>query len=133
MTEDDLQTRLAGLVAEHDLAGAALGVLAAGEVTAVAAGVVNRRTGVEATPDTVFQIGSQGKMSTATVLMQLVDEGLVDLDAPVCGPTSRPSPTSVGATTASPGTSTRASNWGRPTRSAPRCRTATPASRSSAG
>ena len=50
-------------------------------VTAVAAGVANLRTGVEATPDTVFQIGSQGKMWTATVLMQLVDEGLVDIDA----------------------------------------------------
>ena len=38
---------------------------------------------MEATPDTVFQIGSQGKMWTATVLMQLADEGLVDVDATV--------------------------------------------------
>ena len=54
-----------------------------GDVTAIAAGVTNLSTGVEATPDTVFQIGSQGKMWTATVLMQLVDEGLVDIDATV--------------------------------------------------
>ena len=79
----DLQPRLAALIAEHDVPGAALGVLHDGEVTAVAAGVVNLRTGVEATPDTVFQIGSQGKMWTATVLMQLVDDGLVDVDQPV--------------------------------------------------
>ncbi len=31
----------------------------------------------------MFQIGSQGKMWTATVLMQLVDDGLVDVDQPV--------------------------------------------------
>ena len=83
MEAADLRDRLAALVAEHDVPGAALGVLHDGEVTAVAAGVANLRSGVEATPDTVFQIGSQGKMWTATVLMQLVDEGLVDIDAPV--------------------------------------------------
>ena len=54
-----------------------------GDVTTAAAGFANLRAGVEATPDTVFQIGSQGKMWTATVLMQLVDEGLVDVDATV--------------------------------------------------
>jgi CubicO group peptidase (beta-lactamase class C family) len=79
----DLQPRLAALIEEHQVPGAALGVLHHGDVTTVAAGVVNVRIGVEATPDTVFQIGSQGKMWTATVLMQLVDEGLVDIDAPV--------------------------------------------------
>ena len=79
----DLQPRLAALVEEHDVAGAAVGVLHQGDVTTAAAGFANRHAGVEATPDTVFQIGSQGKMWTATVLMQLVDEGLVDVDATV--------------------------------------------------
>ena len=83
MAVADLQPRLAALIEEHQVPGAALGVLHHGDVTTAAAGVVNVRTGVEATPDTVFQIGSQGKMWTATVLMQLVDEGLVDLDEPV--------------------------------------------------
>ena len=83
MTLADLQPRLASLVEEHDVAGAAIGVLHDGTVTTAAAGFANRRAGVEATPDTVFQIGSQGKMWTATVLMQLVDEGLVDVDATV--------------------------------------------------
>ena len=79
----DLQPRLAELVEQHDVAGAAVGVLHDGDVTTAAAGFANRRAGVEATPDTVFQIGSQGKMWTATVLMQLADEGLVDVDATV--------------------------------------------------
>src|SRR5262249_32079389 len=40
-------------------------------------------TGVEVTTDSVFQIASIGKMWNATLVMQLVDEGSVELDAPV--------------------------------------------------
>ena len=40
-------------------------------------------TGVEITPDAVFQIGSITKVWTATLVMRLVDEGRVELDAPV--------------------------------------------------
>ena len=78
-----LQSRLAELLEKHDVPGAALGVLHRGEVIEVAAGVLNLNTGVEATPDSVWQVGSMGKSWTATVLMQLVDEGKVELDAPV--------------------------------------------------
>ena len=46
-------------------------------------GVINKATGVEATDDSVFQIGSITKVWTATVVMQLVDEGKLDLDAPI--------------------------------------------------
>jgi CubicO group peptidase (beta-lactamase class C family) len=63
-----------------------LGILRVGEPDeqiAVAYGVLNKDTGVEATPDSLFQIGSNTKVWTATLLMQLVDEGKVDLDAPV--------------------------------------------------
>ena len=52
MAPADLQQRLAALIEEHDVAGAALGVLHHGDVTAVAAGVTNLSTGVEATSDT---------------------------------------------------------------------------------
>jgi CubicO group peptidase (beta-lactamase class C family) len=78
-----LQPRLAELLREHDVQGAALGILHRGEVTEVAAGVLNLNTGVEVTPDAVFQVGSMGKSWTATVVMQLVDEGKVELDGPV--------------------------------------------------
>ncbi|HWO61594.1 MAG TPA: serine hydrolase domain-containing protein, partial [Umezawaea sp.] len=40
-------------------------------------------TGVEVTPESLFQIGSVTKVWTATVVLQLVDEGLLDLDAPI--------------------------------------------------
>ena len=78
-----LQQRLDELIAEHKVPGATLGVLHDGEVHELAAGVLNRSTGCEVTPDSLFQIGSITKAYTATVIMQLVDEGKVELDAPV--------------------------------------------------
>ncbi|HKY91998.1 MAG TPA: serine hydrolase [Nevskiaceae bacterium] len=77
------QSRLDALAAKHGIVGASLAI-AKGDVTLVAAtGVLNRRTGVRATPDALFQVGSITKVWTATLLMQLVDEGLLDFDAPI--------------------------------------------------
>ncbi len=45
--------------------------------------MLSTATGVEVTPDSLFQIGSITKVWTATLVMQLVDEGGLDLDAPV--------------------------------------------------
>jgi CubicO group peptidase (beta-lactamase class C family) len=83
MDKQSLQSRLAELLEKHEVPGASVGVLHNGEVTEAAAGVINRNTGVEATTDTLFQIGSISKVWTTTVVMQLVDEGKLDLDAPV--------------------------------------------------
>lgn len=77
------QARLAELVALHQVPGASLAVLADGEVHRAASGVLNVETGVEATVDSVFQIGSITKVYTATLVMQLVDAGEIDLDEPV--------------------------------------------------
>jgi dipeptidyl aminopeptidase/acylaminoacyl peptidase/CubicO group peptidase (beta-lactamase class C family) len=79
--------RLAVHAERHRVPGAVLGILRTGEgrdETCVAAyGSLNKATGVETTEDSVFQIGSMTKAWTATVAMQLVDEGKLDLDAPV--------------------------------------------------
>ncbi|MFD5090086.1 serine hydrolase [Amycolatopsis thailandensis] len=80
--------RLAELARKHRVPGAALGITRVGddvEGTEVLAsyGVLNTATGVEVTEDSVFQIGSISKVWTSTVVMQLVDEGLLDLDAPI--------------------------------------------------
>jgi CubicO group peptidase (beta-lactamase class C family) len=75
--------KLPALLAEHKVPGAAIGVYANGEVFDFAAGVLSHATGVEATVDSVFQIGSITKTWTATLVMQLADEGLLDLDAAV--------------------------------------------------
>lgn len=75
--------RLPALIEKYQVPGAAWAVLQGDQVVDGAAGVLSTATGVEATPDSVFQIGSITKLWTATLVMQLVDEGLVDLDATV--------------------------------------------------
>ena len=52
------------------------------KVQSAAAGVINVNTGVDVTPDTLFQIGSITKVYTTTLIMQLVDEGRIELGAP---------------------------------------------------
>jgi CubicO group peptidase (beta-lactamase class C family) len=78
-----LSENLPTLLAEHKVPGAAIAVAAEGRVIDFAAGVLSKATGVEATADSVFQIGSITKVWTTSLAMQLVDEGLLDLDAPV--------------------------------------------------
>jgi CubicO group peptidase (beta-lactamase class C family) len=72
--------RLNELARELGVPGASLAIWKDGELIQHATGVVNRRTGVDVTPDAIFQIGSITKLMTATLVMQLVDEGLVRLD-----------------------------------------------------
>ncbi|CAM5417234.1 serine hydrolase [Streptomyces spiroverticillatus] len=78
-----LDERLPSLLAENQVPGAAVAVSVGDQVIDTAAGVLSTRTRVEATPDSVFQIGSITKVWTTTLAMQLVDEGTLDLDAPV--------------------------------------------------
>lgn len=85
---DHWQRRLAALADRYRVPGAALGILRLrpdgdDELVQVAHGVLNKDTGVAATPDSLFQIGSITKVWTATVAMRLVDEGELELDAPV--------------------------------------------------
>jgi CubicO group peptidase (beta-lactamase class C family) len=75
--------RLVELMAAHHVPGATLGLLHDGRITVTGAGVLSKATAVEVTPDSLFQIGSITKVWTATLVMQLVDEGRLDLDAPL--------------------------------------------------
>ncbi|CAM4400276.1 serine hydrolase domain-containing protein [Nocardia ninae] len=77
------QRRLDELRATHHVPGAALAILVDGKVYELASGVLHRGTGVEVTPDSVFLCGSVAKVYTATMIMRLVDQGKLDLDAPV--------------------------------------------------
>lgn len=66
-------------------AGAALGILRqdTDEVMAAPTGVLNVDIEVATTDDSVFQIGSITKVWNTTLVMQLVDDGLINLDAPI--------------------------------------------------
>jgi CubicO group peptidase (beta-lactamase class C family) len=76
-----LSENLSGLLAKYKVPGAAIGVYSGGQFTDFAAGVLSHATGVAATTDSVFQIGSITKTWTGTLLMQLADEGLLDVDS----------------------------------------------------
>lgn len=71
------------LARRNGVPGATLAVGLGDEVYDFATGVLNVDTGVETTPTSVFQIGSNTKVFTTTLIMQLVDAGQVDLDKPV--------------------------------------------------
>jgi dipeptidyl aminopeptidase/acylaminoacyl peptidase/CubicO group peptidase (beta-lactamase class C family) len=84
------ERRLAVLAERHKVPGASLGILRLGtggggtdELIEAAYGYANFPAKIEATTDTLFQIGSMSKVWTATLAMQLVDAGKLDLDAPV--------------------------------------------------
>jgi CubicO group peptidase (beta-lactamase class C family) len=75
--------RLNELAAEANVPGAALGIWSDGQEILAAHGVLNAATQVPVTTDSVFQVGSITKLWTATMIMQLVDEGLLSLDTTV--------------------------------------------------
>ncbi|MFJ8740968.1 serine hydrolase [Embleya sp. NPDC127516] len=82
------QRRLSTLAERHRIPGATLGILrldehAPDDLVEAAYGVLNRNTGVPVTADSVFQIGSITKLWTTTLAMQLVEDGLLDLDQPL--------------------------------------------------
>jgi CubicO group peptidase (beta-lactamase class C family) len=79
----EIQTALDSLARQHKVPGASLGVASGDERIELVCGVANLNTRVPVRTSTLFQIGSNTKVYTATLVMQLVDEGLVDLDAPV--------------------------------------------------
>jgi len=83
-TSERAQQVLQEILQEYGIPGAALAVIADGKfVATAAAGIANPDTGLPVTEATIFQSGSVGKVYTATLVMQLVDEGLLDLDRPI--------------------------------------------------
>jgi CubicO group peptidase (beta-lactamase class C family) len=84
---DDLLRGLGEVVEQErerwGVPGITVGILRDGEVTKAGYGVTSIETEQPVTADTLFQIGSNSKVYTTTLLMTLVDDGLVDLDAPV--------------------------------------------------
>jgi len=80
----DLETNLKRSIRKHGVPGASIAILKGRRIVAsAAAGVTNVDTKVPVTTDTVFQIGSITKVFTATLIMQLVDDGLLSLDTPI--------------------------------------------------
>lgn len=80
---NELQGKLTELVAEFGVTGVAAGVLLDGQERYAFSGVTSVVNPLPVDENTLFQAGSTTKTFTATALLRLVDQGLVDLDAPV--------------------------------------------------
>jgi len=80
----ELKGLLRSSIRKYKVPGASVAILRNNRMIGeAAAGFVNLDTRVPTTTDTVFQIGSISKPHTATLIMQLVDAGEIELDAPV--------------------------------------------------
>ncbi len=78
-----LQGRVQELLTQFQVPGMCVGVLHQRERHIVAAGVTHVDLGYPVLADTVFQIGSNTKLLTATAAMRAYERGQLDLDAPV--------------------------------------------------
>lgn len=76
--------RLRGLTHDHSVPGAQLTIRRAGKRVSVATGVTRVGTARPVTVDTAFALGSVTKAFTATVVAQLVAQGELEWDDPVC-------------------------------------------------
>ena len=79
----DLERLCSKTIAALDIAGAQIAIALDDELVWAEAGFANTDLGTPVTADTVFQIGSTTKVYTAMLLMQLADQGLLDIDRPV--------------------------------------------------
>ena len=79
----DLAAAVRGETARWHVPGLSAAVLHDGETTAIASGVTNIEHPIGVTPETRFQVGSISKVFTATTVMKLVEQGKLDLGAPV--------------------------------------------------
>lgn len=81
MRREHLQEVLDEAIAAADAPGAGLAVLEGEQIEAVSTGFANAYTAIAATSETAFHVGSITKSFTATLAMQLVDEGTLALDS----------------------------------------------------
>ncbi|GAA4990032.1 serine hydrolase domain-containing protein [Actinopolymorpha pittospori] len=80
---ESLAACVGGEAGRWNVPGVAVGVLQDGHLETLAYGVTSVETRQPVTPDTIFQVGSISKVVTATLVMRLVEDGLLDLDTPV--------------------------------------------------
>jgi CubicO group peptidase (beta-lactamase class C family) len=79
----ELDQLVVARMATLKIPGVAIGVIADGTEHAAGFGVTNLDHPLPVDPDTLFQIGSTTKTFTGTTVMRLVEQGTLDLEAPV--------------------------------------------------
>lgn len=71
---------LDALIMSHNVTGISLAMFHDGQISTLEAGTANVETGEKITKDTLMHIGSICKVFTSTLVMQLVDEKIIELD-----------------------------------------------------
>ena len=82
-SDAEITAFIADQVRDTGIPGASLAIVRDGQVSTTAAFGTADSTGRPMTADTPFVIGSVSKPITATAVLQLVDAGKIELDAPV--------------------------------------------------
>ena len=83
MIPEKIKTFISEKMAHYGIPGVSLGVIAGESQEVVTFGVTHIETELPVTTDTLFQVGSNTKTMTATLMMILAEEGKLDLDAPI--------------------------------------------------
>jgi len=78
----EISAKIDAILNRWPAVGLAVGVVRDGALEFAAHGVANIESAIPVTENTVFRIGSITKTFTAVAVMQLWEQGLIDLDAP---------------------------------------------------
>lgn len=80
---DTLATFIQEKMSEYRIPGVSIGILLDNEIQILPFGITSIDNPLPVNEETLFQIGSNTKTMTATVLMLLAEQGELDLDAPI--------------------------------------------------
>jgi len=81
---DELRAKISGILLREQVPGAGIALVDGDQILwAGGVGVADRATGRPVTADTLFRTGSITKSFVALALVQLAEQGRIDLDAPV--------------------------------------------------
>src|SRR6185295_17396582 len=83
-TIDELRAKISGILLREGVPGAGIALIDGDQILwAGGVGVADRATARPVTADTLFRVGSISKSFVALALVQLAEQGRIDLDAPV--------------------------------------------------
>ena len=80
---ETLEKHALKLMRSHDVPGLSIGLLIDGVEHYLSLGVTSIIHPLAVTPETIFQLASISKTFTATMAMKLIEEGQLELDAPI--------------------------------------------------
>src|SRR5215203_6237060 len=82
INQHEIDAKIDAMLNRWPAVGLAVGVVRDGALGLSSRGVANTESAMPVTEDTVFRIGSMTKTFTAVAVMQLWEQGLIELDAP---------------------------------------------------